>query len=67
MTILVTCIGTGKGTWMHVSKLIKDQEWEQIYIITNKFGKENFKIEKVNKQLIEIYESWLNTKKFKVI
>lgn len=49
MTTLVACIGTGKGTWAHVAKLIKDQDWEQIYLITNNFGKENFKIEKPEK------------------
>jgi len=52
MTILVACIGTGKGTWAHVAKLIKDQDWEQIYLITNQFGKENFKLEKQNKTTI---------------
>ena len=39
---LVACLTTGKGTWGHVSRLIADQEWENIYLITNEFGKENF-------------------------
>lgn len=56
MTVLVACVGTGKGTWMHVAKLIKDGDWEQIYLIGNQFGKENFKIEKPNTTYILINE-----------
>ncbi len=46
MTELVACLSTGKGTWGHVNRLIKENEWEQIFLITNEFGKENFTIEK---------------------
>ena len=56
MTILVACIGTGKGTWAHVTKLIKDIDWEHIYIITNQFGKEQFKQEKQNTTFILVNE-----------
>ncbi len=52
MTILVACIGAGKGTWLHVARLIKEQDWEQIYLITNQFGKENFKLEKQDKTML---------------
>lgn len=56
MTVLVASVGVGKGTWMHVAKLIKDSDWEHIYLIGNKFGKENFKIEKPNTTYILINE-----------
>ena len=56
MTSLVTCVGAGKGTWLHVSKLIKDQDWEHVYIITSEFGKQNFKKEKPNITLILVNE-----------
>jgi len=46
MTDIVCCLSVGKGTWGHVSRLIQDGEWENIYIITNEFGKENFSSEK---------------------
>lgn len=46
MTELVACLSTGKGTWGHVSRMIQEQEWEQIFLITNEFGKENFTAEK---------------------
>lgn len=49
MTVLVACVGSGKGTWLHVARLIKEQDWEQIYLVTNQFGKENFKQEKPDK------------------
>jgi len=43
---LIACLSSGKGTWGHVNRLIEDQEWENIYLITNEFGKENFHTEK---------------------
>ena len=46
MTDLVICLSTGKGTWGHVSRLISEKEWDNIHIITNDFGKENFTQEK---------------------
>ena len=46
MTSLIACISSGKGTWGHVAKLISDQEWEKIYLITDDFGVQNFKPEK---------------------
>lgn len=46
MTELIACLSTGKGTWGHVNRLIQDQQWDNILLITNDFGKENFKAEK---------------------
>lgn len=46
MADLIACLSTGKGTWGHVSRLIKDKSWERVFLITNDFGKENFSIDK---------------------
>jgi len=46
MTVLVANISSGKGTWGHVGRLMKEQEWDNIILITNPFGKENFRAEK---------------------
>lgn len=46
MTELVACLSTGKGTWGHVNRLIQEQEWEAVFLITNQFGKENFTSQK---------------------
>ena len=54
MTSLVACLSTGKGTWGHVSRLINDQEWDSVILITNEFGKENFKPEKQGIELVII-------------
>ncbi len=43
MTELVACLSTGKGTWAHVSKLIGDEAFSKIFLLTNDFGIENFK------------------------
>ncbi|MBI2105386.1 hypothetical protein HYT56_00945 [Candidatus Woesearchaeota archaeon] len=42
MPTLIACLSTGKGTWGHVSRLIKENNWNNIFLITNEFGKENF-------------------------
>ncbi|MEA3430428.1 MAG: hypothetical protein U9R08_04100 [Nanoarchaeota archaeon] len=46
MTNLVACLSTGKGTWGHVVRLIAEYDWKKIILITNEFGRENFKSEK---------------------
>jgi len=47
MTELIASLGTGKGTWEHLKRLIQQEEWEKIILITNDFGKENFKVDKL--------------------
>jgi len=64
MTDLIACLSTGKGTWAHVSKLIEEQDWDNIFLITNEFGKENFQPKKpvqyilinLNRYLSELVE-----------
>jgi len=55
MTYLIACLSTGKGSWSEVIKLINSEKWDHIFLITNNFGKENFKHE--NADLIVINES----------
>ena len=43
MTDLVACLSSGEKSWSHVSRLVKEQEWNKILIITNDFGRQNFK------------------------
>ena len=42
MSTLIACLSTGKGTWGHVSRLISENSWDKVFLITNEFGKENF-------------------------
>lgn len=42
MTDLVACLGSGKGTWNYLLKLIESESWENIFLITNPFGAERF-------------------------
>lgn len=42
MTTLIASLSTGKGTWMKVIEILKLQNWERIFLITNDFGKEKF-------------------------
>lgn len=43
MTELIALVSSGKGSWGHVGRLITDHKWDKILLITNDFGKENFK------------------------
>ncbi|MBU0929736.1 MAG: hypothetical protein KJ623_01550 [Nanoarchaeota archaeon] len=43
---LIACLSSGKGTWGHVNRIMEDKEFENIYLVTNEFGKENFHSEK---------------------
>ncbi|MBN1175827.1 hypothetical protein JXA48_04245 [Candidatus Woesearchaeota archaeon] len=45
MTQLVAILGTGKGSWAHVSKLVRQGEFEEVVLITNNFGKEKFSLD----------------------
>ncbi len=59
MTELIAFLSSGKGTWGHVSRLMdgmNNQQWEQIYLLTNQFGKEKFTPEKKNVELIALSE-----------
>ena len=43
MTSLIACIGSGKGTWIELQKLIASESWDNVFLITNNYGKERFK------------------------
>jgi len=43
MPTLLACLSSGKGTWVEVVKIINSQDWDKVFLITNKFGEENFK------------------------
>ena len=46
MTDLVACLSSGEKSWAHVGRLINDMDWNNIFLITNGNGKENFKSDK---------------------
>ncbi len=52
MTELIACLSTGKGTWGHVTRLINDQDWDKIFLITNEFGKEKFAADKETEKIV---------------
>lgn len=74
MTELVACLSSGKGTWEHVKRVIEGEEWEKIFLITDKFGKDNFKCNKPiefilidqNKFLTELVEDIRSALKGKI-
>lgn len=47
MTELVCCLSSGKGTWTYIKDLIKKEIWDNIFLITNNFGVENFQADNV--------------------
>ena len=40
--VLLAVLGMGKGTWGHVARLISEEEWESITLISNDWVKQNF-------------------------
>ena len=42
MTDLVASLGSGKGTWAYLLKLIESESWGNVFLITNPFGAERF-------------------------
>lgn len=46
MTDLVACISSGDKSSAHVARLIKEQDWKKIFLITDDVGRQNFKAEK---------------------
>ena len=46
MTDLVACLTSGEKSWVHVSRLIKEEKWKSIFLVTNELGEKNFKAEK---------------------
>lgn len=42
MTELVALLSTGKGTWTEVIRIMSSQDWDNIFLITNEFGKSTF-------------------------
>jgi hypothetical protein len=59
MTSLIASVGAGKGTWSHLQQVIEKQEWENIFLITDEFGKENFKTSKEASYIIINQNSFL--------
>lgn len=43
MTDFIALLSTGKGTWSEVGKLMRLENWDNVFLVTNKFGLENFK------------------------
>lgn len=46
MTELIACLGVKKNTQEHVKRLIQQEEWEKIILITTEYNKQNFKADK---------------------
>ncbi|PIZ50514.1 hypothetical protein COY27_07005 [Candidatus Woesearchaeota archaeon CG_4_10_14_0_2_um_filter_33_13] len=53
MPTLIACVSTGKGTWTEVNKIIASPQWDKVFLITNKFGQENFNPGKAQFVLID--------------
>jgi len=45
MTELIACLSSGKGSWSYILRMLKEESWDNVFLITNSFGKENFKAE----------------------
>lgn len=46
MVTLITCLSTGKGSWLKVMEILDAKGWDNIVVITTSFGREKFKTDK---------------------
>lgn len=53
MPTLIACLSSGKGTWSEVSRLIAQEQWSKVFLITDTFGKERFQPE-LNTEMVII-------------
>jgi hypothetical protein len=42
MTSLIVCLGSGKGTWQYIARLIDTANWERVFLVTTDFGVRTF-------------------------
>ncbi|MEA3515394.1 MAG: hypothetical protein U9R34_07990, partial [Nanoarchaeota archaeon] len=42
MTSLIACLTSDSGTWEHVKRVIEQEEWKKIFLITNSNAADNF-------------------------
>ncbi len=53
MTELITCLSKGKGSLEYILKLIKEESWDKVYIITSEDYKNKFTLQD-NTELIVV-------------
>ena len=46
MTSLIACIGDEKGTLAHIDAIIKKEDWDSIFLVTDEKNKDSFKPKK---------------------
>ena len=39
---LIAVLGAGKGTWGHINRLIAEEEWSKVLLVSNEWGQQNF-------------------------
>jgi hypothetical protein len=54
MTDLIACLGTGKGTWTGVLKLVSKPDFEKIFLVVNAWTKQSLQINKPNLNFVII-------------
>jgi hypothetical protein len=42
MAHLIACLGSGKGTWNDVNKIISSGMFDKVYLVTSDFGEKNY-------------------------
>ncbi|MAG91274.1 hypothetical protein CMO83_01195 [Candidatus Woesearchaeota archaeon] len=46
MTDLVACLSSNEKIWPFIEKLVNEQDWKKVFLVTSEFGKNNFKCKK---------------------
>ncbi len=40
---LIAVLGIGKGSWGHINRLVGNEPWKRVLLVSNEWGKANFK------------------------
>lgn len=52
MTHLLCTLGSGKGSWGHILRVMDEKDWESITIITDEWSKDKFALKKEVKWIL---------------
>ncbi|MFP4119011.1 MAG: hypothetical protein ACLFTH_03065 [Candidatus Woesearchaeota archaeon] len=67
MAQLVVLLGTGKGSWAHVGRLIRQSDFEEVIIVTNQFGRDKFSVEKKSGFVVTDFDQPVHTLRHDII
>ena len=67
MSVLIATIGQDKESWMSVEKIISTKNFSKVFIVTNKYGHENFNPKEISEVTIDFLVLDFNNETLKLV